>query len=55
MNLAHECLEKTAARIGARTAMIACDTGETLTYLQINSRVNSIAVFRTSAVATPSG
>jgi long-chain acyl-CoA synthetase len=43
MNLAHECLEKTAARVGTRTAMVACDTGETLSYLQFNSRVNSIA------------
>ena len=43
MNLAHECLEKTAARIGTRTAMVVCDTGEKITYSQFNSRVNSIA------------
>ena len=43
MNLAHECLEKSAARIPDRTAVIACDSGESLTYLELNARANSMA------------
>ncbi len=43
MNLSYECVERNATRIPERLAIIDGSTGESLTYAQLNSQVNSIA------------
>jgi long-chain acyl-CoA synthetase len=43
MNLAHECLEKVALRIPNRPAVIDCETAQTITYSELNKKVNSLA------------
>lgn len=48
MNLAHDCLERSAARIPNRPAVIDSETGASLNYLDLNERVNSIANFLVS-------
>ncbi len=48
MNLAYECLEKVAARIPNRPALIDCETAEHLNYAELNKKVNTIANALTS-------
>ena len=43
MNLAQDCLEKSAARIPNRPAVIDYETAETLTYAELNKKVNRLA------------
>lgn len=43
MNIGYECLEKNAARIPNRLAVIDGVRGDTFTYAQLNAKVNSMA------------
>ncbi|MBT5940946.1 MAG: AMP-binding protein [Rhodospirillaceae bacterium] len=43
MNLAQDCLEKSAARIPNRPAVIDYETAETLSYAELNKKVNRLA------------
>ncbi len=43
MNLSYECVQRNAERIPNRLAIVDGTTGDTLTYSQLNSQVNSIA------------
>ena len=43
MNLAHLCLERSAARLPDRAAIVDCDSGASYTYRDLNQRVNALA------------
>ena len=43
MNLAHLCLERSAARLPERAAVVDCDSGTTYTYKDLDQRVNALA------------
>ena len=43
MNLAHLCLERSAARLRNRPAVVDCDTGAAYTYGELNARVDALA------------
>ena len=43
VNLAQDCIEKPAARIPNRPAIIDYETGATITYAELNKKVNSMA------------